>query len=229
VTIGVLQETTATGQSGASMSKAFTSNVTLGSSIHVWLRALTATSFPSVTDTLGNTYTQRGATQNDGSSHIFAQFTCDNSAAGANTVTANMSPNGSSANITIREIGGTSGYDVQASQLQVGLSNSTTTDSITSGNATPSVFPGMVSALSQEVTGPSNAPVAGSGFTSDGQPWGTNSVTEHLRYTSLAARAATWTGSNTGGTTFTNMAAFFKEIGAGVGGGQQGMLTGVGS
>lgn len=207
--ISVLQETNNTATSGASMSQAFASNVTLGSSIHVVARALTATSFPSVTDNHGNVYTQRGPTLNDGGGgHVEAQFTADNCAAGATTVQVNMSPNGTSALMWIREIGGTAGFDIHNEQYQPGLGPGA--DVVSSGNSTPSLQPGLISGFTNTVVG-SGLPSAGGGFVSDTNPWGTASLSEHLVYTDLSPIDAAFTAGAGSSTSYMTFAALFKQ------------------
>jgi hypothetical protein len=176
------------------------------------VRSLTASAF-TVTDSQGLSYTQRDTTLNDGGGgHFFAHFTADGAAAAADTVTVHGTPNGNFS-FWIREIGGTSGFDTSKAQIQMGFASSVA-DAITSGLATPSVQPGMVSAFCQDIINNPPLPNAGSGFTSDTNAFGVSSLTEHIRYTSLAAIAGTFTNSTANSTNVYTFAALFKEVGA---------------
>lgn len=212
--VGPVQETQSTGSSGTSVPLAFVSNQGAGNSNHIVVRALTSNAF-SVTDSQGNTYAQRGATLNDGGAgHFEAQFTCDNVSAGANTVTVACSPSGTSINVWIREIGYTSGFDTHVEQVQIAF-GSATSDAVTTGSVNPNFSPGMVSGFTN-IT-PANPPAlsSGSGYTSDGSPWGAGTtISQHQRYVGSTAQASTTTASTSASTNAFSFAALFKEIGA---------------
>lgn len=221
MTISVLQEKEASNGSGgaATIVLAFTSNITLGSSIHVICSGsdATATSF-TCSDTLNGSY---GAALDTidmaADTGRYAHFNFDNSAAGANTVT--ITPNATSGflAILIREIGGTSGLDAGKHAANIQLAPGTVANAVTSGLVTPSTQPGLISALATDSTN-DVAPLIGSGFTTGIPAWtfgGVNSAqTESLRYTGLIAIAATFTATSATDN-YATLAAFYKEIGSG--------------
>lgn len=230
--IAVIQEANSSGGAGASVSLAFSGPVTPGSSLWLVCRAITATSFTGVSDSVNGAWTQVGSTLNDGGGgHIGAQFKLDNTAAGTPNVTLSMTPNGASVSIGIREIGPSSGYDTQVSVVQSGIS-SNAPDAVTTGPASPSVQPGLVCAASTQVGGTANTLSAGSSFTGGAALWGGGgNLWEALRYNSLSAKAGTFTQANATGANYFNFAAFFKETGAGASTSNNGAqeLQGVGS
>lgn len=199
------------GGSGTSDFLAYASNITVGSSGHCVVKCITGSTI-TVADNLNGAWTSRGAAINDGS-HFSRQFTIDNMLAGATTVTATFSPSATSTFLVIVEIGGTSGFDTSVQQLQATLSNSTTTDSITSGTTAPSTQPGLLSGIVYS-GGTSVASAAGTGFTLGVGP--TNNITtESLVYSALTAIAVTFTGNSNTSTPFSTYGAFFKPLAGG--------------
>lgn len=83
------------GGSVASVSLAFTSNVTTGNHIYVSMRhgSTTVDLNPTVSDTRGNTYTLIGENFNSGEEAYIAHWYAENISGGANTVTVSFSPN----------------------------------------------------------------------------------------------------------------------------------------
>lgn len=209
MTIAVAQEGR-NSVTGSAASETLGSAVAAGSSIHVFCSTNggTAPTF-AVTDNHGSTYTARGPVLADVSaSHFWQQFTADNVSAGSLTVTNTVTNGGPNSVVIVREISGTSGFDTNAqSTTSPGASG---TDAATSGSATPSVQPGLISAICTESLG-SYALSAGTGFTL-GTSFFTTQITEQLRYTSTAAAAATFSATgSTGSFTYFALAAFFKE------------------
>lgn len=216
--IGVLQERSDTVAGAATtIVLQFTNPVTPNSSIHVIAKSSGSPASITCADDVNGAHTAIGALVSDGGGgHRGQQFKFDTTGAGTPIVTATFSASVATRSILIREIGGTSGYDVQASQQQIGTPSSA--DGIDSGTASPSVAPGLVSGAAIIHSGTSAITGAGTGQTLDVHPltgWGfTDSASEHFRYTDLAARAAsfaTGAGSSPTGMVF---AAFFKETGA---------------
>src|SRR6266850_6847441 len=196
--ISVLQERSDTfaGASGTIV-LAFTNPVTAGSSIHVCVKSSGSPTSFTCADDVNGAYTPVGSLLSDaGGGHRGQQFIRDGAGAGTTTVTVAISASVTTRSILIREIGGTSGYDVQASQRQGSASPGT--DAATSGLATPSVAPGLVSGAFVIHVGPGDGLTVGTGFGAfDVHPltnWGfIDSASEHLRYTSAVALAATAT------------------------------------
>jgi hypothetical protein len=134
--------------------------------------------------------------------------------AGATTVTANCTPSGTSINLWIREIGYTAGFDTHVEQVQVAFGSSTA-DAITTGLANPNSAPGLVSGFTNVTVNNPPALSAGSGYISDGSPWGAgNSISQHQRYVGANAIASTATASTGTSTNAFSFAALFKEVGA---------------
>lgn len=198
-----------TSSSAPSLGLVFLQNEVAGSSNHVVVQALCASAITiTVTDSAGNTYTQVGTTLNDspGAGHYFAHFYCNQAIAGANTVTASFSPNALNSALWIREIGYTNGFDVQASAVANGSPPTT----LSTGNATPSTQPGLISGVASMINATTQTLSAGSGFNNDSSAAGW--MTESQRYTSTTAKAATWgLGGSGGSINVMTVAAFFRE------------------
>ncbi len=225
MTIALAQSASGVGGFSASITQAYGSNVVSGSSLWIGCWYSDNVGAASCTDSLNAVaYNVVGAAIHDTVNNLyFEQFYLDASAAGANTVTISWSGNSpNDAAIVIAEIGGTSGFDTAPSNGgQIVTSPGTGTDAVSSGSGTPSVQPGFLIALGINaggVTAPT--PSAGTGFADNGSIWngggGDVARLETLRYTSLSARAATFTAPTGNGTlTYGALAAFFKETGAG--------------
>ena len=113
----------------------------------------------------------------------------NNSSATALTVTV-VAPGSSSVTLFIAEIGNIGGFDTHAASLN--SATGTGTDAQTTGNATPSVQPGLIWAAGFRAIGTGNLST-GTGFTS-GLNTGPNiNESENIRYTSTSAAAATMT------------------------------------
>lgn len=195
----------------------FTGAVTPGSALHVVAKSSGSPTSITCADDVNGAHTPIGPLVSDGGGgHRGQQFKFDNTGAGTPTVTVTFSGSVTNRSIVIREITSASGYDVQAAQQQTGTASSA--DGIDSGTASPSVAPGLISAVVIVHSGTSAITGAGTGQTLDVHPltgWGfTDSASEHSRYTDLAARAASFaTGAGTSPTGMV-FAAFFKETGA---------------
>lgn len=213
MTISVLQETqNSIGTSVANLALAFVSNITLGSSIHVICCGVdTATSF-TCSDTLNGSYGVALDIIDIGPDTLrVAHFNFSNSATGANTVTITPNVSTTFVGIWIREIGGTSGLDKHAALAN--LAPGTGANAVTSGLATPTVQPGLVSALCTDST-TDVVPTIGSGFTTGIPGWTFGNVnssqSESLRYLALTALAGTFTSASATDN-FGVLAAFYKE------------------
>lgn len=216
MTVSVLQERSDLGAaSSTTVVLQFTSPVTPGSSFHVVVKSTDSPTSITCADNINGAHTAIGSLISDASGHRGQQFKLDNTGAGTPTVTATFSGSVTNRAILIREIGGTAGYDVQASQQQNGTINSP--DGIDSGLATPSVQPGLVSGAAIIHSGSAVITGAGSGGqVLDVHPltnWGfTDSASEHFRYTDLTARFASFAIGAGGSPNAMIFAAFFKEV-----------------
>jgi hypothetical protein len=214
MTVSILQEreTSISGSAG-SLSLAFASPITPGSSIHVFCSGFdTATSFTCSDSVNGSYGAALDTIDQSGDQQRLAHFKFDSTAAGTPNVTITPNVAVSFLGIWIREIGGTSGYDsAHKANLQPG-GLAPGTDVITSGTQAPNTQPGLISALAVN-TSANAAPTTGTGFTAGVSGWtfgGANtSTSESKRYTALTAIAATFTNGATNN--FATMAAFFKE------------------
>ena len=215
--IGVAQELRTSAAVASPVSETLTNPVAGGSSIHVFVASNGGGPTPSfvVTDNQGNTYTARGPVLTDGSSHFWQQFTADHVSAGSLTITSTVTGGGTSCVIIAREISGTSGFDTN-NQSEAAINPGT--DTGTSGTATPSFQPGLISALAIGTVGALSFS-AGTGFTL-GTAFFATQITEQLRYTSTAAKAATISATGSGSENTFVFAGFFKESIAGGAGSQ---------
>jgi len=148
-----------------------------------------------------NTYSQLGSTLTNGTNRSFYQYAALNRVGGTLTFTVTFT-NGSSNQwiIIFREIGGTSGVDTtgmatNSAAGQYQSSPGTAANAVTTGNFTPSVAPGGMSAFtwSQIVVADVSA---GTGFTlgANGNSSTSGSLfAEFQRYTSTTPLAGTWT------------------------------------
>lgn len=209
--ISVLQETqTSNNATGTTIALAFSSPVTAGSSIHVFAScANIGTPTMSCADSLNGTYgSYLDSINSSAGGQINSHWKFDNSAGGTITITVTFSATETFRSIWIREIGNSAGYDKHAAQEQA--APGTGTNAVSSGTATPSSQPGLISAMAQEVVGSAGYSV-GTGFTIGISGWGSTALSESYRYTSTTARAATFTDSNGASGNSITMAAFFKE------------------
>jgi hypothetical protein len=218
MTISVLQEReTSVIASVSTISIALLSPVTAGSSLHSFA-AVNDAQTCTVDDNVNGTHgTFLDSIDDAGDGELVRQFKFDSSASGTITVKNTASAATGFAGIWAREIGGTSGYD-GAHHANLQLAPGTGANALTSLTATPSVQPGLLSAMSTNIDG-NSTPVISAGFTTGLAGWsfglGTNSSqSESKRYTALSAIAATFTAT-TGADNYATLAAFFKEIGSG--------------
>ncbi len=142
-----------------------------------------------------------------------------NSVSGSLTITVTYdNPASSNRNLGVEEIGGCSAFQVGHDQQQFGPGSGT--DAVSSGNATPTSQPAFLVGGTWDVTGITQQPAAGTGFTLAGRAGNGTLNTmafEYKRITSTSAVAATFT--NPGGDTFwITHAAIFTETAGGGGG-----------
>lgn len=210
--IGVLQEIQALNTAaGTTISLAFASAITAGSSLHIFGSCANAgTPTMSCADSLNGSY---GAFLDSINSTVGGQINnhwkFDNAAGGITTVTITFSASITFRLIWAREIGQSGGYLTHAGQEQ-NLPGSGA-NAVSSGNATPSSQPGLISAMVQEVVGAGTGYSAGTGFTAGITGWGSTGLSESLRFTTTSAQAATFTDSNGATGNSITLAAFFKE------------------
>lgn len=139
-----------------SLAVAFPGNVTAGNCIVVFAKYGTATSvFQSITDTLGNTYTQvDSVTGGAAGANTLKSFTAQSPSGGANTVTLNFTgANGVYPRLTIGEWSGadTTASLVNAHESANQLAPGAGTDAITSaGSASTTVANCMLVAFCQD-------------------------------------------------------------------------------
>lgn len=222
--ISILQERESSVSAAvSSLALAFSSSLTSGSSLHLFGTADSAATSISSADSLNGTHGAALDSLVDPSGPTrVSHFKFDGSAAGASTVTITPNTSQPFCGILIREIGGTSGYDgVHPSNFQ-GTAPGTATDAVTSGTGTPSVQPGLISALSGSfnATTAVEPATAGTGMSMGIRAWTfggafpTAAMSESKRYTATTAIAATFTATQTGDL-FITLAAFFKEASGG--------------
>jgi hypothetical protein len=208
--ISILQENTNNGTTNvASFTVALLNPVTAGSSLHaICIAAGTGLTGCNCSDSVNGSYGSALSTTSTNSTERAMHFKFDGAAAGT-TPTVTFTATGANFNFNwrgfIREIGQSAGYDVQAAQFQNGGNSGT--DGVTTGNATPTFQPGLISAAISVYNGTPTVS-AGTGFVLDTNPV-SFTITEHLRYTSLAAKAATATTSSAN--TSLSVAAWFME------------------
>lgn len=203
--ISVLQETSA---SAATLP--YVSNCTPGSSLTCVVRNAAAGITYTCSDNINGAWTLVETKADNGNNHASASFKFDgNASAGKPTVTVVPSGGSSSVVMFISEIGGTSGFDTN--HAADNINKGTGADAITTGNATPSVQPGLIYAVGFRAVG-TGALTPGTGFTA-GNTADPANITENRRYTSFAAAAGTMTDS-VGSDDVIMFGLWFKETGA---------------
>lgn len=152
----------------------------------------------AVTDTLGNTYTQRQVvTDSTTSSRKYSVWTAISTGSGTDDLTFAPTGGDDRLGILADQFRSISSYDTSnnANQASPGTGTDAITVSITPGNQ-----PALVYGISvPEIT--TAAPSAGTGFTSIGIGWSTSNTPfrrEHKRVTSTSATAATFTRTPNG-------------------------------
>src|SRR6267378_4230920 len=193
MTASVLQErATDANATGANISLAFSSNNTAGSAIHciaTW--GHNADDFASAQDT-NNTYGSVLKSVKDTTAlQGVGQAIAVNVASGPNTVQANFTNTPGFRGILIREIGGVSAAPNDGNNGQFQSAPGTGTDAVSSTNATNSVQPVFMSAVSND-NGFAQAPAAGTGFTAGITGWlfggPALAQSEHQRFTTTTAK-----------------------------------------
>jgi uncharacterized phage infection (PIP) family protein YhgE len=197
VAASILQETFAENTAGAtSLAKAFTSNITAGSSIH----AVGVAYADSATNTFSdghNTYTSNLDHQTDGSNGIAQGFAL-NATGVATTVTYTVSPS-QGLGLLIREVGGcsTSAIDAHTGAFVASGSQPSVNLTLVAAGA-------LISAVCAEL-GAGSSVVAGSGYTSgQSNVWLDNNGTktgtsESQHFATSGSKAVTFTDGSTGG------------------------------
>ena len=202
MTIAVALLNRANGTFGvATTSIGITVTLTSGAAIRVLVATDSGISVSGVSDGT-NTYTSRGSPTN----HTFygvklSEYVAESVSGGSKTITASFSSSNMQW-IMVRQITGqaASSYDGSAIAYQPNPS-STSTDGITTGNATIANQPNLIDGI---VIGAGSSSV-GTGFTFDtfggdfpiaGSGYSANWATQYKRTTSTSAQAATWTNGN---------------------------------
>lgn len=174
------------------------SNITVGvgSTIIVPVFFYGAVTTVTVTDTLGNTYTQRGTEINDGGSSRLRFYSTVSGAAGANLITATFAANRQYRCISAEEFTGVGAFDVASGQSQA--APGTGANALTSTNATPTLQPALQWGICHRIELEAFPPDAGSGFNQRAVMWNEGRTADR-RLTSTAATAATFTAPEVGG------------------------------
>ena len=230
MTASVVQaRNSASSASGSTITLAFASTLTAGSAIHVFGSndtggGVTINSFSDGT----NTYSAVLDNINDsGNAQRLAHTIAANVAAGTPTVSCNYSASTAFRGIWIKEIGGvnTSPLDGHTGQMQA--SPGTGTDAVSSGTATNTSQPALISSVTVSTSSTTEDLSAGTGFattpTGEGAGWsgiyggGNEGFGENKRITTTTAVAATATSAG-GAHPYITIMAIFDE-GSGGGGG----------
>jgi hypothetical protein len=196
MTISVLQRVnTDPGTSSATTAFAMAATVA-GSAIVVYTMA-NFTTVTGVTDTQGNTYVQKNAISSASGNQILYRHVAINTVGGANTVTATWAAASGFRPVCAAEIGGCTTTPIDGTAGQSQNPPGAGADAVTSGNASNSNQPALVEGFSVVIFN-TNAPTAGTGFTSETAVWGgagsgSGARPENLRITATGARAATFT------------------------------------
>lgn len=205
----IVQEVSGT-TAGAGTTEAVTLTVGANRILHVfatWLNTGGVTA--ACSDNLNGTYgaaldTITGATQST------AHWAFLGTLGGSTVVTITFSGTTTNKAIAVKEISGANALQVHAAQSQT--APGTGTDAVSSGTATPTSQPALISALTNALT--TTPAAAGTGFTAGTGGWSissvTNSTTESERITSTSAVAATFTAV-TGSAVYHTLQAIFTE------------------
>ncbi len=220
MTISVLQQrATDTSASVSSLALAFSSNLTVGSSVHACGSCsgsgTTGTSI-ACSDNVNGAYTVLDDMVATDDSQRVDHYKFDNVAGGATTVTVTPHAASTFVGIAFKEIGFTSGSDAGKHSAAYQKNPGTTTDIIKAGSVTPAVQPGLMSAFSVDTANVETTLTHGTGFAGDltGSQWPNVGCVygENTRYTSLSAINASFTDATNGATHhYTSLAAFFVE------------------
>lgn len=219
MTASVLQETGIIGTaSSGTIAVAFGSNCTSGSTFHAAATCDTSggATLSSFSDSVNGSWPAKLDDVNDaanGQRHGHGYF-ANNASAAKPTVTCTLSINATLRGIQIREIGGvvTTAVDTHTGQDQTSVG--TGTDAITSGNATNTTQPALISAFTLNTATTSTTASTGTGFTTGAAYWsgiygtGNKGFSESERITTTTAKAATFTASGSGLNWITLMAVF---------------------
>lgn len=195
------------------------SNTQAGALFDVYVGFINNNIIDSITDTQGNTYTQIGSPIDmTAAGYKMAHYYAQNIVGGssANTITVTLHFAETSKSVHVKEIrGGVISGNPDTSAGQTQTSPTTSTDALTSGTATSTGQPALISGMSVEVTNTANTPAAGTGFSSDATATNTFASVwawrmESNRVTSTGSQAATFTAH--ANTLHGTMMAVFDEI-----------------
>lgn len=214
---------TANSATGSTLALAFSVSLTAGDTIHAAASSdtsggATVSSFSDGTNTYGSVLdAQNDATHKQSLAHCVAQ----NCAAGTPTVTVNFSVSAVNRGLWIKNITGCATSSLDGHSGNVQLSPGTGTDAVTSGNATNTNQPALISAFCTDTLNQNEVPAAGTGFTSEGAGWNnqygagaTNTaIAENKRITTTTAVAATFTAPVND--PYATVMAIFDEFGVG--------------
>lgn len=221
LTVSVLQQVS-TDDINTNAGLGVTLTVSAGSYLHcsATVDSVGGITFTGIVSSPSLTWTLLDNINDAGNAQRVAHWVSSVTSAGSITVTPTQSGNKDARGTTVKEIGGSSGYDSTAGAHHGNqqASPTTTTDATTSGS-TPALTaqPALVSGFCMS-TGSATTPAAGTGFSSDGTGWlfggGTNYMRgESKRVTATTAVDAKYTaGVNLAHTT---LVAAFLEAGAG--------------
>lgn len=169
--------------------------VSAGSTIIVVIFFFGADTTCTITDTLGNTYTQRGPEINDGGSSRVRRYSTVSVGSGSNAVTATFGATRAYRCVSAEEYTGVGAFSVASGQLQV--SPGLNADALTSTNATPGGQPALQWGVCHRIELENFPPNAGTGFNSRAVMWN-EGRTEDRRLTSTSATSATFTAPDVG-------------------------------
>lgn len=216
---------TANSATGSTLALAFSVSLTAGDTIHAAAGSdtsggATVSSFSDGTNTYGSVLdAQNDVTHAQSLAHCVAQ----NCAAGTPTVTVNFSVSAVNRGLWIKNITGCATASLDGHSGNKQASPGTGTDAITSGTATNTKHPALISAFCTDSLNQNAVAAAGTGFTSEGAGWNnqygagaTNTaIAENKRITTTSAVAATFTAP--GSDPYMAVEAIFDESGAGGG------------
>lgn len=193
MTASVLQEATTGSTSEPNLTKAFTANVTAGSTLHVFAGQGSNSGVTyTFTDNNGGSYTnldaQWNATHGQGLCHAIAP----NHPGGATTVTVTFSQNVADCDLIIREIGGVTASPLDGHTIHLDTASTTPSASATNANE-----PAFWSALCLNLSG-NNQPSSTdgtSGITLDGNS-GCKGLTSSELVSTDASQTATFSGGS---------------------------------
>lgn len=212
-----------TSGSGTSISLAYPSPVSAGSLLIT--AAYVGSGISSITDSLSQVETTLPGEITDGSTVTIRASYYVNSAAGANTITVNLTGSAGYGSVAIHEYSGvatSSALDKTAANNQA--NPGTAADAVTTGNVTTTTDGQLIFGFAAQYDPVGSTTAAGTGFTERQDPFG-DSPTEDRIQTSAGAIAATFTAGDATQDFFTWIATF--KAAAAVASARRGTLLGV--